>query len=229
MLSYERVVRLIERGAVVIVQDNVGRLYRTEDARRSEVGRVALERVKSLISDGVLQASGSDSNRYRWTGRQDKSAGDLRVNRDILDDPATDPTPGMPPRLRRLLRFERNASQRSRLIKAVMRFCADMDMANRGGKLTMSWDFVPRGKTRQTAGAQNVTGVGARRAMNLLNEKLGTDTVHFLSQVLILEKTAQKICHDTGLSRRVFRRVLEAAVNDLADAYDLLIPANDRS
>ena len=229
MMKRERFLRLMQRGAMVIMQGEFCDVYRSTDVRRGKVGCVAWSCVEACLADGLLKRHGAAEHKYVLKGglipklvgaREQEVPSHPNGGGEIFD---------IPPRLNKLLGFETNRARRVRLVKAAVRFSHAFEASNCGRQYTMNWAFVPRGSGRGSYGSREggFANPKAREAMKKLSDILGPDNMFFLTQVLVFERSAAQVCFETGIGRRAFRQKFRQAVIALAEAYDHKVAARD--
>lgn len=220
---------LLRRGAVLVVNDNAVRIYRTADTRYNAIGIVDMEMFETLQTGAQLRRLTSKVNCYAWNAElidlKPYTSSDLRSGFVDYEKQLQ----GMPPRICKLLSFEQNDRKRLRLAKAALRFLHDFESAHRGGQFTMNWDFVPRGSQRIHLGGNPGSGasVNARKALKVISEVICQEDFDLLLQRLVLEKSASQLCKEQCVGRREIRRKFSGAMAGLANAYDRFIPLGE--
>ena len=219
----------MRRGAMVIMQGEFCDVYRSTDARRGKVGCIAWSCVEACLADGLLKRHGTAEHKYVLKGGLVPNVAEGRGPEAPCRADGGGEIFDIPPRLNKLLGFESDHARRARLAKAAVRFSHAFEASNCSRQYTMNWAFVPRGSGRGSYGSRDggFANPKAREAMKKLRDVLGPDTMFFLTQVLVFERSAAHICFETGIGRRAFRQKFRQAINDLAEVYDHKVAARD--
>lgn len=229
-LSHSRTVRLLERGAMITVQDEIVLVFRSRDERRRAVGQLEQNCLQALIERGVLSSGDGSPRTYFMNEKKfgnieydcDRGRNDIETRSKYSHAPSS--------RIEALIAFEKNDANRGRLVKAALRLCHLSEATRQSGRVTMNWDFVPRVSGRRISGSTgvNFSGGWAREQLRHVNSQLGSDAFNILMQILVLEKSKKQVQSEAGVSRRILDRRFQNALHDLAQIFDNVVSAEFR-
>jgi len=223
-MDQARVLRVLQDGGMVVLRDGRGALYRGRDLRRSEIGFLDVGRVRELLSESVLCHQGSDTSRLIWAGRKVSVQ-----NYQKMGPPRAAfvcaAKPSARSALEHILRAETDNARQRYLAHAASRFGQDVESAYRGQAVTMSWEFVPRGKTGTQPGCSGIggAGLGVSRRMSQLARRLGERDMALLRALIISEHPIKRVMLDFDISRAKFATEGIRILTELAEAYDRVV------
>lgn len=178
--------RVIERGGMIVRRGERYEVYRSHDARRGVAGRLSQARVDALLAGGMLCPLQGEAERF--TVRPEARLVEPGPDRALA-------APRLPAGhgrksgclLQRVLDGETDPWRQEYLARAASRFLGDLERVNAGETVTMNWAFVPGGKGRRSqrvSGGFGHAGVAARRSLDAVEAQLGRADAAILKALL---------------------------------------------
>ncbi len=216
-----RLSRALARGAILIVEDGIGRVSPGGDLRRRALGVFSAEATTALLSSGRLTPIAGAADRYALidSGRA--------AQRGVVPAPPP-PTPRARAQRRSVFALaleDTEAREARRLASAASRFAADIERAAASDLATMRWDAVPAARSGRNGGDRPLNAVAAQGRLRRLQSALGGETMSAL-QAIILDRASRRRVTERFALRSPKDAVAWAAnhLRALADAYDRVLP-----
>lgn len=221
-IELDRVRGILRRGGMAVPKGELLEIYRTRDARRGYVAEISRDMLDALIAAGDVAEMKDMPGRWHWAAR---SRG-ARAARPVV-------APLMPAKakrtgkvLARVLNSVSDEHERRRLSKAASRFLGDTEAISRGTVRVMSWEFIPRGQGAKAQGGRPGfadTGLIAHQNLDRLQARIGPRKMAMLEALIVREMSTRQIEHRFSLLPKEVLPAAKALLQDLADAYDLVI------
>lgn len=215
----EKLIRALQRGGRLAPRGKGWGVWRGPDLRARCIGTLSEQQVQSLRATGQLSLEDKLRQTMKWCGASD-------APRHAL---APCPTPAGEParRARTPLEVALNAIPDSRdqalARAATLRFCADVERAAVGQRITQNWDVSLHvdGVRGGHDGGQLHTAQEAQRRLEQVQRQLGSAHVALLVELLVQQRSVAAICRLRSWRRTEAGRHLADALQALVRAYNL--------
>lgn len=224
----ERLVRVINRGGMIVDSQCGYLVYRSSDARRGAIGVLKTEIFEQLLTDGALVET--PNLQGRWVSNAPDHDCDLESKVNIAPPlPCGRKTPH---KRRSLLEAaliaESDGHEREWMARGAARFIGDYERQSAAQSVTMNWAFDfggHKGARRNGMQGMSEMSLSAQRTLGRIRDRLGAEGFQLLSHVLIERRTQRQLCVDFSTTKPELLSRLSHSLKQLARLYDRDIPA----
>lgn len=215
----ESLLGIVKRGGMVVLREDIGRVYRSHDARRGSAGFLDRVKIEALAAKGILMCRPGAEDRFVWGQNPKESASARRAVSLPIARPRVKPSRTL---IEAVLKLADKQGKRAYLSSAAERFLRDVEARDRAGAMTMNWSFVAQGRQKKTgrAGGKGHVQLTAKRRLEQLESALGAGDMAFLQAFLIEQRTAKRLALDFDMAARDISRIALGHLERLAQAYD---------
>jgi len=225
-LSEDALVRVLERGGMAVEIKDGFRVFRTQDARRGEVGVLSADRFARLLGGDALVELADKAQRWIW--RSEDEGVETRPSLSALDVPSAQRRRTKRTVLEAALEQVKDEHERSWLARAAMRFLRDCERRSAVQSVTMNWDFDLSGHRRGRRGQQpgmSEISLAAARVLSAIQDNLDEADFRSLEQALVARVSRRVLATEFALDVASISVRVAGALKQLARLYDGSIAA----
>ena len=215
----ESLLGIVARGGMVVLREDIGKVYRGRDARRGSAGCLDRLKVEALAAKGILICKPDAEDRFVWGQSIEARADTLRTVPPPIARPHAKPSRTL---VEAVFRLAEKEGKRAYISSAAGRFLRDVEAREQAGAVTMNWSFVAQSRQKKMSGAGGMYEVqlAAKWRLEQLECALGAEDMTFLRAFLVEQRTAKRLALDFDIAARDVSIIAFGRLERLAQTYD---------